>query len=509
MEWISKAARLVRALLVIPALSVLSAQAQDAKPFAAEQLDQMTAQVALYPDSLLAQLFMATTYPDDLAAAAAWSKAHPDAKGDDAVKMVENEPWDPSVASMVAFPEVLITLGDKPDWVRNMGDAFLAQPEDVMDSVQRLRQKAQAAGNLKSNEQVKVSTQPAEPTPTTTVVQQSAPPPQVIVIEPAQPSVVYVPAYNPTVVYGAVAVSRVPAVLLSAAARLLVLARDRDRHRVGRGHRRSPTRCGAAATGAAATSTSTSTATTTSTSTGESTATTGNRANWNHNPEHRGKTPYRGGDQTRQRLDKKHQAGNREQYRGRDASRDANRERAARAMQDRGVDAGRGSARDRAQTMQRDRSQQRPQTMNRSTARDRAQGTDRSTTRDRAQSMDRSAARDRAQSMDRSARARSTGRRRTADRDAPRAAAGPGGKPRQRAAGREQPAGARTVRPRRGKPGGRAARARRWGQQSRRWGQQSRRWCRSRGGGAGARARGGGGGRSGGGGGRGGGGRGR
>ena len=79
----------------MPFLFAPSAQAQDAKPFTNEQLDQLTAQIALYPDSLLAQLLMATTYPDDFAAAAAWSKAHPDAKGDDAVKMVENEPWDP------------------------------------------------------------------------------------------------------------------------------------------------------------------------------------------------------------------------------------------------------------------------------------------------------------------------------------------------------------------------------------------------------------------------------
>jgi hypothetical protein len=161
----------------------------------------MTAPVALYPDSLLAQLFMATTYPDDFAAAAAWSKSHPNDKGDAAVKLVENQPWDPSVASLVAFPEVLITFGDKPDWVRNMGDAFLAQPEDVMNAVQRLRQKAQQAGNLKSNEEIKVSTQKPE-APVTTIVQQSAPPAQVIVIEPAQPSVVYVPAYNPAYVYG-------------------------------------------------------------------------------------------------------------------------------------------------------------------------------------------------------------------------------------------------------------------------------------------------------------------
>ena len=86
-----------------------------AKPFSNEQLEQMTAPVALYPESLLAQLFMATTYPDDFAAAAAWSKSHPNDKGDAAVKLVENQPWDPSVASLVAFPEVLITFGDKPE----------------------------------------------------------------------------------------------------------------------------------------------------------------------------------------------------------------------------------------------------------------------------------------------------------------------------------------------------------------------------------------------------------
>jgi len=148
MRWRSALSKLIGALLFLPVLFAWPAQAQDAKPFSNEQLDQLTAQIALYPDSLLAQVLMATTYPEDFAAAAAWSKAHPDAKGDDAVKMVENEPWDPSVASLVAFPEVLITLNQSPEWVRNMGDAFLAQPDDVMNSVQRLRQKAQAAGKL-------------------------------------------------------------------------------------------------------------------------------------------------------------------------------------------------------------------------------------------------------------------------------------------------------------------------------------------------------------------------
>ena len=178
---------LKRTALCLMLLPLAAAAQTSDKPFSNEQLDQMLAQIALYPDSLLAQLLMATTYPEDFAAAAAWSRAHPDAKGDEAGKMVENEPWDSSVASLVAFPEVLITFGGQPDWVRNMGDAFLAQPDDVMDSVQRLRQKAQAAGNLNSNEQVKVSMQAPEPAPPsatqTIVVQQSAPPPQVVAPE--------------------------------------------------------------------------------------------------------------------------------------------------------------------------------------------------------------------------------------------------------------------------------------------------------------------------------------
>ena len=191
--------------LALPLLA--SAQTAD-KPFNNEQLDQMLAQIALYPDSLLSQVLMAATYPDEFQQAVAWSKANPNAKGDDAVKMVESKDWDPSVASLVAFPEVLITLGEKPDYVKNLGDAFLAQPEDVMNSVQRLRAAAQKAGNLKSNEQIKVSVDPTPPlrqaatAPTTTTVVQAPPVTQTIIIEPAQPSVVYVPAYNPTVVYG-------------------------------------------------------------------------------------------------------------------------------------------------------------------------------------------------------------------------------------------------------------------------------------------------------------------
>jgi hypothetical protein len=167
--------------LVLPGV----AHAQSAAKISNQQLDSLTASIALYPDALLAQVLMAATFPEDVQAAAAWSKANSKLQGDDAVKAVAGESWDPSVQSLVAFPQVLATMSAKPDWVSQLGSAFLAQPNDVMDSVQRLRKQAQAAGNLKTSEQQKV------------VVEQST-----IQIVPANPQVVYVPTYNPTVVYG-------------------------------------------------------------------------------------------------------------------------------------------------------------------------------------------------------------------------------------------------------------------------------------------------------------------
>jgi hypothetical protein len=154
------------------------------------QLDQLTAPIALYPDALLSQVLMAATYPADVAAAAQWSRSNPTLSGDAATKAISNEPWDPSVQSLVAFPSVMDMMGREPQWVQSLGDAFLAQPNDVMDSVQRLRLQAQRAGSLKTTEQQTVVTQS---TGGSTVVQ----------IEPANPQVVYVPTYNPTVVYGA------------------------------------------------------------------------------------------------------------------------------------------------------------------------------------------------------------------------------------------------------------------------------------------------------------------
>ena len=167
-----------------------AASAAGAPAFNKEQLEQLVAPIALYPDSLLSQVLMAATYPADVAEAAKWSKANKDMKGDAATQAVQNQPWDPSVMSLAAFPQVLQAMGDQPDWVQNLGDAFLASSKDVLDAVQRLRQKAQQAGNLKSNEQQKV------------IVEQEAPQQTVIKIEPAQPDVIYVPAYNPTDVYG-------------------------------------------------------------------------------------------------------------------------------------------------------------------------------------------------------------------------------------------------------------------------------------------------------------------
>lgn len=153
------------------------------------ELDQMLAPVALYPDALLSQILMASTYPDQVQEAARWSAAHPDERGDDAVNAVAYRDWDPSVSSLVAFPQVLSMCADKPDWVRQLGDAFLLDPDMVMDTVQSLRRKAQEAGNLRTSEQQRIVVDNSDDT-------------TIIIIEPADPKIVYVPTYNPVVVYG-------------------------------------------------------------------------------------------------------------------------------------------------------------------------------------------------------------------------------------------------------------------------------------------------------------------
>ena len=176
-----------------PTTAPASQDAAKKAPFKPEELEQIVAPIALYPDALLAQVFMASTYPLEIVQAARWSKEHPDVKGDAVAKEMEKQTWDPSVKSLVAFPDVLTMMNEKIDWTQKLGDAFLAQQKDVMDAVQRLRVKAKESGNLKSSKEQTVKTEPAPA---------GAPAPQIIIIESPSPEVVYVPTYNPTVVYG-------------------------------------------------------------------------------------------------------------------------------------------------------------------------------------------------------------------------------------------------------------------------------------------------------------------
>lgn len=177
--------------------------------FTTAQIDQWVAPVALYPDALLSQVLMASTYPANVVQAVQWSRDNPTLQGDAAIQAVASQPWDPSVKSLVAFPQLMALMGENPQWVQNLGDAFLAQPQDVMDAVQRLRLLAQQTGSLKSTPQQTVTSVPkssastAVTTTTTTSASTPATPSTVIKIEPANPQVVYVPNYNPATVYGA------------------------------------------------------------------------------------------------------------------------------------------------------------------------------------------------------------------------------------------------------------------------------------------------------------------
>ena len=163
--------------------------AGQAAPFKKEEIEQLVAPIALYPDALVAQILMASTYPLEVVSAARWSKANPDVKGKDLEDAMQKESWDPSVKSLTAFPSVIAMLNDKLDMTQKLGDAFLGQQKDVMAAVQRLRAKAQAAGNLKSSKEQTVTTAQEDGQ-------------TVIKIEPSQKEVVYVPTYDPAVVYG-------------------------------------------------------------------------------------------------------------------------------------------------------------------------------------------------------------------------------------------------------------------------------------------------------------------
>jgi uncharacterized membrane protein YgcG len=150
-----------------------------------EQLQQLVAPIALYPDSLVAQILAASTFPEQVVEADRWVQSHPDLKGEALGQAVDKEPWDPSVKALTAFPSVLGNMDKNLSWASSLGDAYYNQQQEVMDAVQVMRQKAEASGNLKSTPQQTVTTQGST-----------------VVIEPAEPDVVYVPAYDPWLVYG-------------------------------------------------------------------------------------------------------------------------------------------------------------------------------------------------------------------------------------------------------------------------------------------------------------------
>lgn len=159
-------------------------------PLKAEEIDQLVAPIALYPDTLLSEVLMASTYPLEVVEADRWVKQNKSLKSDALAQAVEKQQWDDSVKSLTAVPDVLAMMSSKLDWTQKLGDAVLAQQADVMDAVQRLRRQAQANNKLQTTKEQKV-----------TVTQQSGQ--DYIVIEPATPNTVYVPYYDPAVVYGA------------------------------------------------------------------------------------------------------------------------------------------------------------------------------------------------------------------------------------------------------------------------------------------------------------------
>ena len=166
-----------------------AATAQPQQLLKAEELDQLVAPIALYPDALLAEVLMASTYPLEVVQADRWATENKALKDDQLKAAVDKQNWDGSVKSLVATPSVLSMMSTKLDWTQKLGDTVLAQQADVMDAVQRLRKKAQANSKLDSTKEQKVS-----------VKQEQSK--QIIVIEPTVPDTIYVPYYDPAVVYG-------------------------------------------------------------------------------------------------------------------------------------------------------------------------------------------------------------------------------------------------------------------------------------------------------------------
>jgi len=178
-----------RAAVMTQATSMQGSAQNTATPVSADQLDSLVAPIALYPDPLLAQVLAASTYPLEVMQLQQWLARNPGLTGKALADAVAQQPWDASVQAMAVLPDVVKRLSDNIQWTTDLGNAFLAQQGDVMNAVQRMRQRAQASGNLQSTPQQVVSTE---------VVQNE----NVITIEPPSPDVVYVPSYNPVAVFG-------------------------------------------------------------------------------------------------------------------------------------------------------------------------------------------------------------------------------------------------------------------------------------------------------------------
>ncbi len=184
--------------LALPALDVpVRAEGGSSTPRSAVQLDQLVAPIALYPDPLLAQVLMAATYPLEVAELARWSQANVGVTGEALEDAMQKEAWDPSVKGLTAVPQVLQMMNDKLHWTHALGDAFLAAQPAVLDAVQRLRARANAAGNLQTTAQQKISRVAAPPEPGS-----SDAPGTVYMIEPAAADEYSVPIYDSGAVYG-------------------------------------------------------------------------------------------------------------------------------------------------------------------------------------------------------------------------------------------------------------------------------------------------------------------
>src|SRR5215469_14148447 len=170
----------------------------------AQQLEELVSPIALYPDTLVAQILAASTYPSEVVEAHRWLDQNANLKGDQLAAAVNQQPWDPSIKSLCQFPSVLKTMNDSLSWTSALGQAYYNQPTDVLNTIQLMRKRAMDAGTLKSTPQQTVQVQPAPPASDTSGGQSAVPAPQqTIIINPAQPNTVYVPEYNPSSAYGA------------------------------------------------------------------------------------------------------------------------------------------------------------------------------------------------------------------------------------------------------------------------------------------------------------------